>query len=194
MKDIFICLVVITSIAGTSRYIYLIRKKKIAPVLSTWLIFFLGVAPSLATYLISQKSDWQTGILNIVDVADVLAVVLAIIFWGTREMRFRSFEKWYYASVATFIIYSIISQDAWRSNLFTQILITLGYGPTFHKLLTEKKNSESFTAWGLSLAACSFALYPALYEGNILSVLYASRAVLSVFFVLAIMAYYEFRP
>ena len=175
------------------RYIYQVWKREISPALSTWIIFLLGTGLSLATYAIEEDHDFLSGILNTMDIIVVVAVLAAIIIWGNRKMRFKPFEKWYLWGVGAIVAYGMLSGDAWTSNILTQILISVGYFPTIQNLLTEKKNTESFTGWILVAVAGFIALYPATVNGNVLATLYATRTVVLVAAIIAIMAYYSMR-
>jgi len=173
------------------RYTYQIWKHEISSTLSMWIIFSLGTGLSLTTYTIAEKYDFRSGILNTLDVVGTATIVLAIIIWGKHGMRFRPFEKWYLGGVGAIIAYGLLSGNAWTSNVFTQVLISVGYFPTIQNLLTEKRNTESFTAWGLNALAGLIALYPAIVNGNSLAILYSVRSIISILVLLTIMIYYE---
>lgn len=193
MKDLFAFLVIVTMLVLACRYIYQIHRHKITPTLSTWIIFFIGTGLSLLTYALAEKHDFKSGILSVMDTAAVASILCAILVWGNRDMRFKPFEKWYLVGVGAIISYGLISGDARGSNIFTQVLISVGYVPTIQNLITEKKNTESFTAWGCALTAGIFGLYPALVEdGNSLAAIYSIRTIILVFIMLCLMAYYEF--
>ncbi|OGH75760.1 MAG: hypothetical protein A3A89_04860 [Candidatus Magasanikbacteria bacterium RIFCSPLOWO2_01_FULL_33_34] len=192
MRDLFVWLVVITMTTFIITYVYKIYKHKITPTLSTWIIFFLGTTLSFITYLIAEKHDLSSGILNTIDIANVIIVITAIIIFGKHTIHFNSFEKWYLGGVGFIIFYGFVSGNAWSSNIFTQILLCIGYAPTFHILLKNKINTESFTAWGINLVVSILALYPAIVEGNLLASLYAIRATILISTLIIIMIYCEF--
>ena len=175
------------------RYAYQIWKREISPTLSTWIIFLLGTGLSLTTYAIAEKHDFRSGILNTMDVIAVMVVLFATIAWGNRGMRFKPFEKWYFGGVGAIIAYGLFSGDAWGSNIFTQVLICIGYIPTIQNLLVVKRNVESFTGWSCGIIAGLIALYPAIVDGNSLAILYSVRTVVLVSSIIAIMTYYELR-
>lgn len=191
MKDLSIWLVVFVMILSVSRYVYQIKKNEIKPALSTWIIFFLGTALSFTTYVIAEEYDFHSGILNTVDLIAVIIISIIIIIHRKKKVKFQSFEKWYLLGVVLIICYGFISKDAWRGNTLAQILIGIGYIPTVHKLVKKKRNTESLTAWGLSLLNSLIALYPAIVNGNTLAILYATRTIVSVSILVGIMIYYE---
>ena len=45
---------------------------KVKPVISTWLIMLIGASLSLITYLLASGWNFKSGILNIVDVLNLL--------------------------------------------------------------------------------------------------------------------------
>lgn len=192
MKEISVWLVALVMMTFAVRYTYQIWKREISPTLSTWIIFLLGTGLSLMTYAIAEKHDFRSGILNTMDVVAVMVVLLATIAWGNRDVRFRPFEKWYLGGIGAIVVYGLLSGDAWGSNIFTQVLIGIGYVPTIQNLLTEKRNVESFTGWSCGIVAGLIALYPAMIDGNSLAVLYAIRTIVLVSSIIAIMTYYEF--
>ena len=196
MKNLCAWLVVFVVTALAAQYSYQIRKdgKKISPALSTWIIFFLGTGLSFVTYLIAAKFDFRSGILNTMDFLSVTTILLSIILWGKRDgKRFQPFEKWYLAGIGAIVVYGVLSHDAWNSNIFTQVLIAAGYFPTVHKMVTEKRNTESYSMWSLALMAGAIGLYPATVDGNLLAILYAIRTIVLVSAVLILMTHYEFR-
>ncbi len=191
METLAIWLVGLLIMVFAARYSYQTRKREIHPRVATWLIFLLGTGLSLATYAIAENRDFRAGILNTMDFASVATILIVVVLCGDRQVRFKKFEKWYLAGVGAIVAYGLISGNAWSSNIFAQVLIGLGYIPTIKNLIAEKKNTESFTAWGLGLAAGFVGLYPAWVDGNTLAVVYALRTILCVLGILTIMLKYE---
>lgn len=192
MKNIFVWLVVITMTLFITTYVYKIYKREITPTLSTWVIFLFGTTLSFITYLVTEKHDLSSGILNTIDVANVIIIITAIIIFGKHTIRFNSFEKWYLSGVCFIILYGFLSGNAWNSNILTQVLLCIGYAPTIHTLLKNKVNTESFSAWGINLIVSILAIFPAIIEGNLLALLYAIRATLLISILIIIMIYCEF--
>jgi hypothetical protein len=194
VKDLCVWLVGFVMMSAAIRCAYQIKKQDgTKPTLSTWIIFCTGTILSLTTYLVAEKHDLRSGILNTADVLATATIFLSVLLWGERGVRFKSFEKWYLGGAGCIVTYGIFSGDAWGSNLFTQGLITFGYLPTVQKLLTEKRNTESFSVWGLIVLAGLFALYPAMVNGNLLAVVYVLRSTISVLIVIAMMYFFELR-
>jgi len=193
MKDLCVWMVVLVMLLFAFSYSYQVWKQNISPTISTWIIFLLGTGLSLVTYAVAEKRDFRSGIMNTVDILSVTIILLSIIAWGNRGVRFKPFEKWYLAGIGGIIVYGFLSGDAWGSNLFTQVLIVIGYVPTIHNLITEKRNTEPFTSWGFVDVAGIIALYPAIIGGNALAIVYAARSSFFVSCIMLIMLYYELR-
>ncbi|MBI2048186.1 MAG: hypothetical protein HYT27_03525 [Parcubacteria group bacterium] len=193
IKDVFVWLVVITMLMFTCVYGRLIYKKKIEPALSSWLIWMLATGLSLITYTIAENDDLKTGIFNTADFMSIVVIVSIILEWGNRSMFKKTFswQKYYLVGASLIIIYGLTTGDAWKSNILTQALIALGYCPTIHNMFVQKRNTESFAAWGLLLAAALLAFVPALIDGNTLAALYVFRAAVMIGIILAVMGYYE---
>ena len=143
--------------------------------------------------MLAEDRDVASGILNTMDVLEVGSILVAVLIFGhARGVRFSRFEKWYLAGIALIVAYGVTSGDAWGSNLFVQVLIALGYVPTVHKIISLKRNTESFMAWSFSFLAGIFALVPAIVDGNVLAIVYAGRTVVMVGMFLSLMAYFQF--
>ncbi len=194
MKELTAWLVGFIMIMVAFRYAYQVYTRDISPTLSTWLIFLTGTSLSFVTYMVAEDKDFQSGILNTIDVMVSLLITFSIVIWGkTLKTHFKPFEKKYLISAGGIVLFWIISKDAFTSNLLVQLLIFIGYFPTIQNLVTKKKNTESLSAWGLVLIATIIALYPAIVGGNLLAVIYVGRTVVMVNVVLCIMLFYHFK-
>jgi hypothetical protein len=193
MKALCIWLVIIIMVLFAVIYVYQIRKKIIKPALATWITFLLGTGLSLTTYAIAENHDFRSGILNTLDFASVGIIVITIIIYGGKRGKLEIFHKLYFIGVGIIILYGFFSGNAWNSNIFAQVLIGIGYIPTIRKLLVQKKNTESFVTWGLSIVAGILALYPAIIGGNSLAVIYAVRTIVLVSLLMLLMLYFEFQ-
>lgn len=170
-----------------------IHRKEISPTLATWLIFLVGASLSLATYAVAAHGDFKSGILNTIDVLVALTITLAILRWGSKTVRLKPFEKKYLIAAAIIVVFWIVTKSAFTANLLLQVLMSVAFLPTIQNLITEKRNTESFSAWSLVFVASSLALYPALHGGNVLAVIYAARSAAITSTVLCLMAWYTWR-
>jgi hypothetical protein len=162
-----------------------------------WILFVLGVALSYITYLIENGfslATAATGALNTADMLCCTGILIAVAIWGKREMHFDTFDKYYLGGIGLIVVYACVTGDMWKSNVFSQLLITAGYIPTIRKMKRLQQNTEPFGCWLLALAASLCGMYPAMYESNGLSFIYASRSAISVIALMGVMFYYELRP
>jgi len=172
-------------------YAFQVFKKKTKPALSTWLIMFIGTSLSLITYLLASGWKFRGGILNIVDVLVTVIIITAILLWSKVKVRFRPFEKWYLLTAGLITIFWLLTKNPFGANLLIQVLILIGYFPTIQKLISEKQNTESFSAWLIAYSAGVLALYPAINSGSILPVIYVGRTLVMQSIIIFLMYYYE---
>ncbi|MCX6721854.1 MAG: hypothetical protein NTY04_01550, partial [Candidatus Staskawiczbacteria bacterium] len=81
----------------------------------------------------------------------------------------------------------------WKANILTQLLISFAYLPMFHKLYVEKKKSDSYFAWVPNIFIASIAVYPAMVDGNSLSVIYSVRSFSLSLLTTLLLFYYQTR-
>ena len=76
-----------------------------------------------------------------------------------------------------------------------QMLLTVGYGPTVWHLFKEKRNTEPFDVWGVSLVIAALAIVPPFFvqPHDGFAIAYAVRATLSVAIILGVMWYFHRR-
>ena len=193
MKDFCVWFVAISSIFFGSCYVFQIWRRRAAPTISTWIIFLVGCGLSFITYIGAENHDIKSGILNTIDLVYISLILLAIILWGRHEVRFKPFEKWYLAGVAGIVLYGVVTNNLWNSNILTQVLMSIAYIPMFHKFITSKKNTESFFGWVPGIFNGLVALYPAIHGGNVLAVIYVSRSFIFSVVTVLLMLYYKFK-
>jgi hypothetical protein len=191
MKDFCAVIVCIVTLVSWLCYLYQIWARKAMPTTSTWIIFLVGCWLSFGTYLAAEEKDWKSGIMNTVDVFYVTGTLIAILLWTDRKVRFKPFEKWYLAGVGAIVAYGIMTGNAWGSNVLTQILLSIAYLPMFHKLIAEKRKTDSYFAWVPPAFTAAVAMYPAIHQGNALAVMYSARAFIFTFSTVLLMLYYQ---
>lgn len=193
LKDICALIVVLIMALFAFRYGYQIRRREIKPRLATWIVFLVGVSLTLGFYVLEEDWDLISGVNNAVDLLVVIANIVCVLVWADPTVRFRPWEKYYFLAAGFIVLYGALSGDLLSSNLFGQILICLGYLPMWWEMVETGKNSESFTAWGLGLAAPVVGLVPSLVDGNVLSAVYVIRTIIMCATTLVIMTYFELR-
>jgi len=172
-----------------------IKSRKVDPTLSTWVIILVAAILSFSTYLLAQNRDVVAGALNFADLLSTSTITLGIIIYGKTKWKLKPFEKFYLMALVAVCIFWFFTSDPFVSNLLLQVIISLGYIPTAHNLIKNRKNSESFVVWGLILAASIVSLYPAVNawvdNGNVLSLVYTVRSIVLLAFTLSLMGYFE---
>jgi len=153
----------------------------------------VGSGLSFITYLIAENKDWRSGILNIVDAVYIVFVLAVIFLYTDHKIRFKPFEKWYLAGAGLIVAYGLATGNAWRSNVLTQVLMSLAYLPMFHKMISEKEKKDSYFAWTPQIFIAVIAMYPAVHEGNSLAVIYASRSLFFSLLTTFLMLYFQVR-
>lgn len=169
-------------------YSYKIYRGFVKPAFSTWLIMLLSVTLSIITYLISSHFNYLGAALNFGDVLTGVIILTTILLTRKFSLRFHPFEKWYILASGVIVFFWMVSRSAFISNLLIQLLIVISYLPTIQKLIHEKKNSESLSAWGINLFASFASLVPSFASANILSVLYVFRSILMTSIVMSLIA------
>lgn len=193
LKETCALLVAAIMAAFAWRYGIKIRRREIEPPLSTWILFLVGVAVSLVFYGLEEEWDLVSGITNVGDLAVVSSVIVCLLVWGDRTVRFKRWERYYLAAGGLAVFYGIVSGDLWNSSLLGQGLIVVGYVPMWHKMVVEKRNTESFATWTIVLCADLVAIVPAIKEGNVLSAIYVIRAFVLILITFCFMTYFELR-
>jgi len=177
--------------AFAARYILQVRRRQITPSLATWLTFTAGVVISFVSYLVASDRDIAAGVLNTGDICVVLAVSISVGVTRGWVVSLTPFERFYLAAAGAIVLYGVVFSDAWKSNMFSQVLITAGYIPLYARMIRERRNTESFSSWSIALAASLSGMGPAILQGNALAILYSSRSAISCAVCLIVMAYFH---
>ena len=196
-RVVAVIFVVAATFAG-GRYCWKTLTHRIAPRLATWLIFLVASGLSLWSYRVHDHAmaAIETNIENRVDVVELVAIVLAVIISARHDrerLRLSGFD-WgcLVAAVAIVFIWGATGSSFW-TNILLQALMCIGYGPTFWHLLRERRNTEPFDMWCVSLGIAALGLVPPLLvePHDRLAIVYAGRAVVSVTLMLGLMWHCE---
>ena len=182
-------LAVLVGIIMVARAFYLIRKRAITPVFSTWLMFAVAASMSLASYLFSKNPNFMDNILNLIDVVALWTMVFALFVYngGIAQLKFKRFEIYCLGGSGLITLFWILSRDSEATNLAVQVLLAIGYFPTIKKLWKASIQTESFFVWGAGFLLSVSSLYLPLHRGNSLAIIYAVRAASMSGFVLFLM-------
>ncbi len=175
----------------TSWYIYQIVVGLSAPVLATWLTFFIGSSASLFTYIRHEekrgrKPDFLANMSNIGSVVQTSLVSLALL-WVRSPFAQNAVQKFCLLSVLGTLVYYYMSKKAFRTNIAINIVMGLGYVPTLYHLWTATRNSESFVLWGVMGVVTGIAWSIPLRQRNWLAATYAGRSCVLTLSVLVLM-------
>lgn len=192
MKEFIAILPGLIMVIFASWYAYKIYRGIIKPALSTWLIMMLSVTLSIITYLISSGFNYLGAALNFGDVLTGIIILSTILLTQKFSLRFRPFEKWYLMASGVMVVFWILSHNAFVSNLLIQVLLIISYLPTIQKFIAEKKNTESLSAWSISLSASMVSLFSSFASGNILSIIYVFRSIVMTGIVMSLVIYFDY--
>jgi hypothetical protein len=189
---------VAVAIFANGRYCWKTLTHRIAPRLATWLIFFVASGLSLASYLAhaDARTSFAANIGNRTDVVSLLVIIAAILFSARYEperRRLKRFDWWCLAGAVLIVTLWVATGSSVSANLLLQVLMCVGYFPTLQHLFVEKRNTEPFDVWGVSLGLAALALIPSIIAWDALAIVYAGRATLSVMVTLAVMWHFHRR-
>ena len=122
------------------------KEENETPSLGMWLIFVLAVGLSFITMIVrSVQSSWSfEGIVyNAADVLMVSSILCSLMKRAGGKIILESYELFYILGVFGICIFWVSSGGTYNTNILSQILISLGYAPTIHKMKEKKRNTES---------------------------------------------------
>lgn len=182
--------VAIINIATSARFIYLIKKQRIQPALAMWIFFSLAISTSLITYLKEGHYDLLDNILNSTDLILAGSVTSAILLYGDKSTRFNKFDLVCLGLVVVTMIFWMLTGAHFITNILIQLILVIAYFPVLNRMISTRKNTESFTGWIGMLLAASVSLLS--IKGD-LAFIYSYRAIVSVLILLLVMSYYEIK-
>ena len=195
MREVIALAVTILSTTATTYYCYLTIKKKISPVLSSWLLFSVATSMSLTTYIFSKEHDAIRNIGNAIDVAAALAItsVVGLSNRSKNALSFTRLETACLLATAAILVFWGSSRNETVSNLAVQGILIAGYLPLVTHLWKARENTESTFIWTVFLLNSSLALYLPIKEKDLLATVYNLRAVISVALVVGLILRIKFR-
>lgn len=165
-------------------------KKESSPAIGTWGLFSIGTLLGVLSVFKATEINVISNVLNVGDFV-MCAVITGFIFSKRPTIIFDRFDKMFFSFTGAIILFWIVSKDAVWANYFSQALITLGYWPTIKKARKERKRNEPYKSWILFLVSAVIAIYPALVNGNTLSLIYSIRTITIIPIVLVIIHKYS---
>jgi len=144
-----------------ARYCFKFFRGEIAPRIATWLIFEIGVAMSLASYLAGNDHNLTKAALNAADCVQVSVILLALVI-GRRERRIEFTRKevlslWISGVAATVWI---ATKTGWIGFIGFQTVITIAYLPTIESLWLwmPGPSPEPMEKWGINILIAAIGL------------------------------------
>ncbi len=167
-----------------------IVRGKIAPALTTWLLFFVGTSASLGSYVARGRWSLVSGVGNTFDVFGTFVIAAVLIFSGHRKVR--RFDIWCLSAAGVLLFVWAVAHQHLIVNLSMQALMVVAYGPTLGKLWRADENTEDVWFWVVCFAASVLAAYPPLAARDALQSVYALRAVVCTAVVIALSVRLQF--
>ncbi len=177
------------NIAINLRYCYQIHTKEVEPALAMWLFFVIAVGISLATYLAEANFKPIDNILNTSDLAMVFIVMVFVFFRGAQSSRFTRFDYGCLMAVMLVVVFWIFTRNHFITNIAVQTIMVIAYFPVVKRMLTERKNTESFSVWSAMFVVAGVSLFSS--KGS-LATIYAIRAMICTGLLLLLMLRIEY--
>ncbi len=179
----------IVGLASTSWYIYLlVQRKKVKPVLATWIVLSVTIGLSLLTYVTAPRHNLVSNIGNSLGLLNCLSILVTIL-WVSRndphEVHFSPRQKKILAwASGIFLLWILIV--LWRGlhgsgilpNILLQVLILVGYAFTAEKLWHARENTEPLFTWWCINVSSLFAAGTAYYSDDWLAFAFSLRGTL----------------
>lgn len=164
--------------------IYCVRflRGEIAPRLATWLIFEIGVAMSLASYLSGEDRSLVKAALNVADCFQVTIILLVLFFGrGRRRIVLTSYERLSLCIAAFAGAAWVLTKSYWIAFIGFQIVMTVAYLPTIESLWRWKSEAppEPLDKWILNVVITLIAVLVDLSgKRDFLAMIYPLRALM----------------
>ncbi len=180
---------------NTYRYSRIIKEEveKTDPSLAMWFIFTLAVTLNAASLLIQRPMNLEAVFYCLADVIMCASVSIVIVVRAGGKVVFSAFERYCLLVSYAIAIFWFATMNSFWTSVIAQVILVVGYFPTVEKMVKAKRNTEPFSIWSCSLVNGLVSLYPAIESGNVLSVAYSVRAIISVSLLLILMVRYERR-
>jgi len=174
------CLASLIALAGSIGYIINIIKGEVSPTKSSWLIFTTATTINISSFF-AAKLDLVSGLYITADFLNCLLVVSTLLIFSRSRIVFKTFEKYYLLGVIACILFWLLTSSPFGTNLLVQTLIGIGYIPTIHNILLEKKSYESRLCWFIWTIGSLVSLYPPVANKNTLAIIYSVRSSIMCF-------------
>lgn len=178
-----------------TRYCLRFLRREISPRIATWLIFEIGVAMSLASYLASSDHSLTKAALNVADCVQV-TVILLVLFFG-RERQKIEFTHNEYLSLCVCGIAAaawMLTKTGWIGFIGFQTVMSIAYLPTLESLWNWKPGNspEPLEKWITNILITLVGLVVDLSgKRDYLAMIYPLRALILCTLVVALIFRWE---
>ena len=189
-----VMVVILVFYVGASYCLKFLRGK-ISPRIATWLIFEIGVAMSLASYLAGHDHSLTKAALNVADCFQVTVILLVLLFGrGRRRLDFtpkERFSLWVSAIAATAWM---LTRASWVGFLGFQTVMSVAYLPTLESLWRWKAGDppEPLDKWAINVLITMIGLVVDLTgKRDYLAMVYPLRALVLCLLVVGLILRWE---
>lgn len=177
------------------RYCLKFLRGEISPRIATWLIFEVGVAMSLASYLAGQDHSLTKAALNVADCFQVTVIVLVLLVGhGRRKLDFTPKEHLsLWVSVVAAAAW-MLTKTGWVGFIGFQTVMSVAYIPTLESLWRWKPGNppEPLDKWGINVLIASIGLVVDLTgRRDYLAMIYPLRALVLCLVVVGLILRWE---
>lgn len=177
------------------RYCVKFFRGEIAPRIATWLIFEIGVAMSLASYLAGKDHSLTKAALNAADCIQVTVILFAL-FLGQRGRKIdftrnELLSLWVSAIAAAVWM---ITKTGWIGFLGFQTVMSIAYLPTIESLWRWKSGAppEPMEKWGINILITLIGLVVDISgRRDYLAMVYPLRALILCIIVVVLIVRWE---
>jgi len=179
--------------------LYCIRflRGEISPRIATWLIFELGVAMSLASYLAGTDHSLTKAALNVADCFQV-TVILLVLLVGQRRQKI-TFTRNEYLSLGISGIAGVawlLTRAGWVGFIGFQTVMCIAYSPTIESLWRWKPGTppEPQDKWIINVLITLIGLVVDLSgKRDYLAMIYPLRALILCTLVVALIFRWQYK-
>jgi uncharacterized membrane protein YkvI len=178
-----------------ARYCIKFLRGEIAPRFATWLIFEIGVAMSLASYLSGNAHSLTKAALNAADCIQVTVILFALLI-GRRERKIEFTRKEVFSlwisGLAT--VAWIVTKTGWIGFIGFQTVMSIAYLPTIESLWHWKSGTspEPMEKWGINILIALIGLSVDMTgRHDYLAMVYPLRALILCIIVAALIIRWE---
>jgi uncharacterized membrane protein YkvI len=162
------------------RYCLKFLRGEISPRIATWLIFEIGVAMSLASYLAGSDRSLTKASLNAADCIQVTVILFVLLLRRReRKIEFTRYEILSLCSSGIAAVAWIVTKTGWIGFVGFQAVMIMAYLPTIESLWRWKPGAapEPMEKWSVNIFIASIGLVVDLTgRRDYLAMIYPLRA------------------